>query len=133
MRDRAKYGVVHKTMRARLAPVVAAGKSTCGRCGELIEPDTPWQLDHRDDGRGWLGPSHASCNQRAGWEKMVASNSNGDGGGLEEQPYKWSQRWFEDPPPGTTVNLGDGLVEMYLGRGIWQTVPTGSHRLGPPG
>jgi hypothetical protein len=54
---------------------------------------------------------------------MVASN--GHSGGLEEQPYRWSQRWFEDPPPGTTVNLGDGLVEVHLGRGNWQTVPRG--------
>ena len=41
---------------------------------------------------------------------------------LEEQPHKWSQRWSDDPPPGTTVNLGNGLVEIYLDRGIWQTV-----------
>jgi hypothetical protein len=26
------------------------------------------------------------------------------------------------PPPGTTVNLGDRLVEIYIGREIWQTV-----------
>ena len=30
--------------------------------------------------------------------------------------HKWSQRWSDDPPPGTTVNLGNGLVEIYLGR-----------------
>jgi hypothetical protein len=56
-----------------------------------------------------------------GWEKMVAS-ANGNRVGLEEQPYRWSQRWSDDPPPGTTVNLGYGLVEMYIGRG-WQTLP----------
>jgi hypothetical protein len=119
-----RYGMAHKAMRRRLAPVVQTGTVPCARCGEFIEPDSPWQLDHRDDGRGWLGPSHASCNARAGWEKRVAVNGNG--GSLQEQPYKWSQGWFEDPPPGTTVNLGDGLVEVYLGRGIWQTVPRGS-------
>lgn len=47
---------------------------------------------------------------------------NGNRVDLEEQPYKWSQRWSDDPPPGTTVNLGNGLVEIYLGRGIWQAV-----------
>jgi hypothetical protein len=55
---------------------------------------------------------------------MVAAN--GHGGGLEEQPYRWSQRWSDDPPPGATVNLGNGLVEVYLVRGIWQTVTRGS-------
>jgi hypothetical protein len=111
MRYPDRYGVVHKTMRRRLAPVVEAGKATCSRCGELIGPGEPWALDHRDDGRGWLGPSHQRCNARAGWQRMVAS-ANGHGGGLGEQPYRWSQRWFEDPPPGTTVNRGDGLVEV---------------------
>jgi hypothetical protein len=46
----------HKVMRRRLAPV-ATGTVECAHCGELIEPGSPWQLDHRDDGRGWLGPS----------------------------------------------------------------------------
>jgi hypothetical protein len=49
-------------------------------------------------------------------------NSNGDSRVLEERPYRWSQRWFDDPPVGTEVNLGGGLVEVYVGRGIWQTV-----------
>jgi hypothetical protein len=53
---------------------------------------------------------------------MVAS-ANGNGMGLEEKPYKWSQRWSDDPPPGTTVNIsGRELVELYIGNGIWQTV-----------
>ena len=41
---------------------------------------------------------------------------NGNRVDLEEQPYKWSQRWSDDPPPVLTVNLGNGLVEIYLGR-----------------
>ena len=55
---------------------------------------------------------------------MVASvaSANGHRIDLEEQPYKWSQRWSEDPPPGTTVNVGNGCVEVYLGNGVWQTV-----------
>jgi len=56
---------------------------------------------------------------------MVAS-ANGNRIGLEERPYKWSQRWSDDPPPGTTVNLGDGLIETYLGHGIWETTPRGA-------
>ena len=115
-------------MRQRLDPVVQTGTVPCARCGELIEPGSKWQLDHRDDGRGWLGPSHASCNARDGWEKMVALNGNGSGGSLQEQPYRWSQRWSDDPPPGTTANIAGepGMVEVYLGRGVWQTVPRGS-------
>ena len=109
-------------MRRRLAPVVASGNVPCVRFGKLIEPGTPWQLHHRDDGRGWLGPAHHACNARAGWSKMVAS-ANGHGIGLEEKPYRWSQRWADDPPPGTTVNIsGSEFVEMYLGNGVWQTV-----------
>jgi hypothetical protein len=26
------------------------------------------------------------------------------------------------PPPGTTVNLGNGFFELYIGNGVWQTV-----------
>ena len=78
--------MAHKAMRRRLDPVVQTGTVTCARCGELIEPGSKWQLDHRNGGRGWLGPSHQRCNARAGWEKMVTSN--GYGGGLEEQPYR---------------------------------------------
>ena len=62
-------------MRRRLEPVVALGETPCVRCGELIEPGSKWHLDHRDDGRGWLSPSHASCNARAGWEKIVGSGA----------------------------------------------------------
>jgi hypothetical protein len=51
---------------------------------------------------------------------MIRSqNGNCYHGALEEQPYKWSQRWSEDPPPGTTVNVGNGFVEIYLGNGLW--------------
>ena len=34
---------------------------------------------------------------------------------------------FDDPAPGTTVTLGDGLVETYLGHGIWQTISSGAN------
>ena len=116
-----RYGAAHRALRARLAPVVATGTVKCARCDELIGPDEKWELDHRDDGRGWLGPSHRRCNARAGWESMVAA-ANGNGGFLEETPYRWSRRWCDEPPVGTTVRLGGGLVEVHVGRGIWQTV-----------
>ncbi len=55
---------------------------------------------------------------------MVASaNGSRLGSGkridLEERPYQWSQRWSEDPPPGTTANISGspGFVELYIGNG----------------
>ena len=118
-----KYGPAHKAMRARLAPVVATGTVPCARCQELIGPEDRWELDHRDDGRGWLGPSHSSCNRSAGWQTMVANqNANGNGNGfVEDPPGRWSRRWWDDPAVGTQVLLPGGMVEVHVGRGIWQS------------
>ena len=50
---------------------------------------------------------------------MVASANGSAIVGLEEQPYKWSQRWSEDPPPGTTVNIGNRVRrDLYRKRGL---------------
>ena len=116
------YGQAHKATRRRLDPIVQTGTVPCVRCGKLIEPGSAWQLDHRDDGRGWAGPAHSSCNARAGWEKMVETVNGNGGGFVAELPYRWSRRWCEEPPVGTEVLLGGGLVEVHVGRGIWQTV-----------
>ena len=35
----------------------------CARCGESIEPDEPWDLDHDNSRLFYLGPSHAYCNR----------------------------------------------------------------------
>jgi hypothetical protein len=119
-----RYGAAHREMRRRLGPVVARGETPCARCGELIAVGQAWELDHRDDGHGWLGPSHRGCNRSAGWEQMVRNQTgNGNGAGLEEQPYTWSQRWFDDPPVGTIARVDVGLVEVHMGGGVWQTRP----------
>jgi hypothetical protein len=76
--------------------------------------------DHRDDGRGWLGASHRSFNARAGWEKLVARN--GSAAQREERPYRWSQRWSDDPPIGTTANARPGMVELHLGGMPWARI-----------
>lgn len=61
------------SLRARWAPLVAAGSVVCGdpRCGLPIEPGQPWDLGHptaralggSDDG---VTPWHASCNRADG-------------------------------------------------------------------
>lgn len=64
------YGAPHQERRARWAPLVAAGRVSCARCGDPIVPDTPWHLDHDDDDRSkYRGPAHQDCNSKAGAEK----------------------------------------------------------------
>ena len=53
----------HGVLRRVLEPVVALGETRCARCGGLILPGEAWDLDHTDDGTGYLGPSHARCNR----------------------------------------------------------------------
>ena len=60
------YGLAHDKLRAQWAPQVATGTVKCARCHNLIEPGTPWALDHADDRASYLGPSHAHCNNSAG-------------------------------------------------------------------
>jgi hypothetical protein len=59
------YGWMHQQRRKRWALEVATGRVECSRCGVLIDPDAPWDLDHRDDRQGYLGPSHRCCNRGA--------------------------------------------------------------------
>ena len=55
----------HRLTRKALVPVVAAGGVNCVRCGEPIEPGTPWDLGHDDhDPSVHSGPEHAKCNRR---------------------------------------------------------------------
>lgn len=43
---------------------------TCSRCNKPITPSEPCDIDHLPDGS--LGPSHASCNRRAGGKNSYA-------------------------------------------------------------
>lgn len=52
--------------RAVLAPLVAAGMTTCCRCLKRILPGESWDLDHNGARDGYLGASHSSCNRSAG-------------------------------------------------------------------
>ena len=62
-----KYGqALHRNTRKALVPLVAAGGVNCVRCGEPIEPGTPWDLGHDDrDPSVISGPEHAGCNRTA--------------------------------------------------------------------
>lgn len=65
-RQQRGYHAAHDHERARLAPIVARGHTTCARCGQPIQPGTPWDLGHTDDRTAWTGPEHATCNRSAG-------------------------------------------------------------------
>ena len=45
-----------------------------------------------------------------------------DGQFVVATPYRWSRRWCDEPPVCTEVLLGGWLVDVHVGRGIWQTV-----------
>jgi len=65
-RNRHQKGLTnaHYRLRRQLEPVVASGSVRCARCGELIEPGEPWDLDHNDlDRTKYNGPAHARCNR----------------------------------------------------------------------
>ena len=87
---RRRYSAGHQRLRAKVAVAVEQGQASCARCGEPIAPGTDWDLDHSDNGNGYLGPSHASCN-RATTPRVY------------ENGLIWSRRWFEDAPEGTVV------------------------------
>lgn len=107
---RDRYGAAHR--RTRAATVDQAIGRLCVRCGQVIRPGQAVHLDHRDDGDGYAGYSHASCNVRAGTvarNKAVAAVYRA-AKGLEQAPgstpatvEKTPQRSLnrEPPPPPT--------------------------------
>ena len=54
-----------------MAMLPGAAGSPCVRCGLPIEDGQPVDLDHSDDGLGYRGLAHASCNRRAGAQRRV--------------------------------------------------------------
>lgn len=65
------YGTAHQRLRGQWSLLVAAGSVACARCSELIRPGQPWHLDHSDDRRSYLGPSHEACNVAASKRKAA--------------------------------------------------------------
>lgn len=58
------YGPAHKRLRKRYEPLVAAGRTTCWRCNQPIQPGQPWDLGHDDNDRTkYRGPEHRHCNR----------------------------------------------------------------------
>jgi hypothetical protein len=89
---RQRYSSPHQRLRALVAVAVEQGRASCARCGLPIAPGEPFDLDHADDGNGYLGPSHARCNRAT---TRPASRSRDE--------LRWSRRWLETAPEGTLV------------------------------
>jgi len=70
------YGVAHQAARKRWGRLVRQGRVSCARCGQLIAPGSTWELDHADDGHGYLGPSHRRCNRAAGAVKTNVARAS---------------------------------------------------------
>jgi hypothetical protein len=114
---RGGWGHEHQRRRAAIAPLVNTGHATCCRCDEPIHAGEEWHLDHSDDRAGYLGVSHATCNLRAA---AAVTNGRRAPTRFQEPPYKWSQRWFDDPPIGTINYDGGRNPEIHIGSGEWQ-------------
>jgi hypothetical protein len=41
-------------------------------------------------------------------------------------PYRWSRRWYDDPPIGTINFDGGRNPEIYVGNGDWQPLDAAS-------
>lgn len=67
------YGSAHQRTRERYRPLVESGQALCARCGEPIAPGALWELDHSDDRAEYIGPSHRTCNRRAGQANATAA------------------------------------------------------------
>jgi hypothetical protein len=66
------YGWAHQQIRARWAPLVAAGQVWCADCGEWIPPGTPWDMGHNEARTAWTGPEHRRCNRAKAARKRNA-------------------------------------------------------------
>jgi hypothetical protein len=66
------YGQAHRTRRREIAPMVEVGMVRCARCGELIEPGTPWDLGHiyGTERKVYSGPEHRRYNRQTPYHRL---------------------------------------------------------------
>lgn len=57
---RQRYGYTHQLAREAWKKILPL---PCTVCTKPVTVAMDWHLDHTDDGAGYLGPAHASCNQ----------------------------------------------------------------------
>jgi hypothetical protein len=99
----ARYGGAHQRARAAALRLVRAGKARCSRCGLAIGVDEEFDLDHADDGLGYLGVSHVGCNRSAPHRRRpspavppsVPADDPGRGVFYGPMAQAWSRPWFE--------------------------------------
>ena len=65
--DSGRYNSTHKALR-RILRAQYLGRP-CARCGKVLEEADHPELDHADDGRGYVGFSCRRCNRAAGAAK----------------------------------------------------------------
>jgi len=65
------YGRAHQLLRSEWKKKVDAGGVNCARCGDRIEPGSPWDLGHDDEDRTrYWGPEHRRCNRQTGTHRV---------------------------------------------------------------
>ncbi|WP_236832161.1 hypothetical protein [Blastococcus sp. KM273128] len=102
----ADYGHAHRRLRGKWRRVVARGEAVCVRCGLLIGPGAPWDLDHTDDRTGYLGPAHRACNRAAGARQGNQARRGAAGPGQLELPHR----------PGAAVRDEHGHLSRAWGQ-----------------
>lgn len=107
-----RYDETHRRLRRQVGYVVEAGGALCTRCGLPIKRGEEWHLDHEDDGHGYRGPSHASCNIAAALERPRELTYEHDPSAWEDDPVngifwgpdgrRWSRAWYEWRRPSSS-------------------------------
>lgn len=88
------YGADHQRTREQYEPLVQSGRAICPRCGESINPDSPWDLGHSNDRTQHTGPEHTYCNRSAGGRRSKPNRSI-----RTPEPHPGLTRGSR-PPPG---------------------------------
>ena len=87
-RQQRGYGPAHQAERAAIQARLDAGVTIlCARCGQRIQPGSPWHLDHNHQRTGYLGPSHEFCNLSA-----AGRAAHQPPGGSEAKPTQRANR-----------------------------------------